>query len=247
MSEVQTDPTDIKRPQYELMENGEIRYNRKGKSTLLAKYDDETGVLTFESFEIDRKYRVQICRAITEDTAGELTGNAIRAYHINGRPFDKKRPGEPLPPKKNKMLGDKTPEFVRWMFKWRPQAAYAQYGVFLDSNGEPVTAPCFRSEQGLLQPDKTGKALKVFGDGKDALSQTVTESEEGILALRSTCMTFTRNERVDAIAGEEEEDDDTVPLAGGDAGAEAEGDGEPAAPRARRGRPKSIDAEGGDD
>lgn len=202
------DPTDVKRPQFELREDGEIHFNKKGRSTLLAKFDAETGILVFESFDADHKYREQICRAIRENIEGELTGNAIKAFRIAGRPVDKRRAGEPPPPKKDKMLGDKTPAYVRWLFKWRPQAAYARYGVLLDSNGDPITAHCIRTEQGLIQADTTGKALKVFGDGKDALSQTTIEQEDGILALRQTCMTFLKKEQVSAIAGEEDQDDD---------------------------------------
>lgn len=231
----QSDPADVKRPQFELREDGEIHYNKKGRSTLLAKFDAETGILTFESFEVDYKYREQICRAIRENIEGELTGHAIKAFRIVGRPVDKRRAGEPPAPKKDKMLGDKTPAYVRWLFKWRPQAAYARYGVFLDSNGDPVTAHCIRTEQGLIQAD-TGKALKVFGDGKDALSTSTLEMEDGILALRQTCMTFLKKEQVSAIAGEEDDDGDE-PL---DEGAEDEAE-TPKPAKTRRGA-KQIDA-----
>lgn len=206
-----------KKPEFEYIEDAEteicqIVRNRKGNRLLLAKYNAESGLLTFESFEIDRKYRSQICRAVMEDPmSGELTGRAVKGYAIAGRPRDRRDPKEPLPPKKNKMLGDKTPEFVRWLYRWRRQAFYARYGVFLDSNGDPVTAPCFRIEQGLLREHDGVKPMEIKGDGKDALDRTLTESEDGILAMRATCLTFTRDEQVDKPDdGSDLDDDDGV-------------------------------------
>lgn len=205
------DQEENKKPQFELRDDGEIHYNRKGKSQLLAKYDEDTGILTFESFAIDQKYRTQICRAVMEDwVTGELSGNAIKAYAIVGRPVDKIRAGEPLPPKKNKMLGDKTPEFVKWLFKWRPQAAYARYGVFLDSNGEPLTAHCIRIEQGLLKPEGS-RPLEIGDRALEALGRTTVENENGMLATRASCMTFLKKEVFGYEEGQDEDDDEPVP------------------------------------
>lgn len=207
------DNLENKKPQFELRDDGEIHYNRKGKSQLLAKYDEDSGILTFETFAISEKYRTQICRSVMEDwITGELTGNAVKAYAIAGRPVDKIKANEPLPPKKNKMLGDKTPEFVKWLFKWRPQAAYARYGVFLDSNGEPVTAHCFRSEQGLLKPEGS-KPLQIGDRAQEALGRVDTEKEEGILASRATCLTFLKKEVIGYEEDDESENDDE-PVAG---------------------------------
>lgn len=211
-------------PQFQLTDEGEVRYNRKGKSQLLAKYDEDTGILTFESFAIDQKYRTQICRAVMEDwVTGELSGFAVKAYAIAGRPIDKVRAGEPLPPKKNKMLGDKTPEFVKWIFKWRPQAAYARYGVFLDSNGEPQTAECVRVEQGLLKEPNGSKPTEIGERAMEALGRTVVEKDDGILALRATCMTFLKKEVLGfEESNESEDDDEPVPGVGRSNKADAE-------------------------
>ncbi len=241
MSEI---TTETKRPLYELRDNGEVHFNKKGKSQLLAKYSDN-GILTFESFAIDQKHRVGISEAVIADPlTGELKGNAIKAYAIAGRPFDKKKPGEPLPPKRDKTLGDKTPEYVKWLFKWRPQAAYARYGVFLDSNGEPEIAHCSRLEQGLLKSNESGKPTKIMGDGKDALTENYLENENGILAMRQTCMTFLRKEVVGAVGDEEANDDDNEaePVQGDDVDLEpiVETAGKPRG----RGRAKTEDDEG---
>ncbi len=242
------DTKENKRPQFELRENGEIHYNNRGRSQLLAKYDDETGILTFESFDIDRKYRTQIQRAVMEDwVTGELKGNAIKGYAIAGRAVDKVQKGEPLPPKKDKMLGDKTPDFVKWLRRWRPQSFYARYGVHLDSNGEPQTASFVRIEQGLLKPQVGTKALEIGDRAGEALGQTVTDRDDWIIAERATCLTVTRKE----LAGGEDTEDqesDYEPVAGGGKPAVVEDEPEsepvPRAPKARNSRaPKPKDAE----
>ena len=202
-----------KKPQFELREDGEIHLNKKGKSTLLAKYDEDTGILTFETFAIDQKYRTQICRAVMEDwETGELKGNAIKAYAIHGRPVDQRQKGEPLPPKKDKMLGDKTPEFVKWLYRWRRQAFYARYGVHLDSNGEPQTASYIRIEQGLLKP-QGAKPLEIGDRAVEALGQTVIEKDDWIIAERATCLTVTRKELAGSEHGDDQDDEE--PMAGG--------------------------------
>lgn len=228
-----------KRPQFELREDGEIHLNRKGQSQLLAKYDEERGIVTFESFGIDQKYRTQICRAIMENwESGELTGNAIKAYAIAGRPVDNVRPGEPLPPKKDKMMGDKTDAYVKWLFKWRPQAAYARYGVFLDSNGEPITAPCVRTEQGLLAAPMGTQPTVVMGTGSEVLARKTIEVEDGIIAMRGTCMTFTKQEMAGG-AGDEDEDQEEPTLGARQTEEEPIPDdpGESAEPAKVRGKP----------
>lgn len=221
MSEQPTD--DTKRPTFELLENGEIRHNKKGNSTLLAKYDDKTGILTFETFAIDQKFRTQIQEAVNANPfTGELKGNVIRAYAIAGRPYDKVRPGEPPPPPRSKVLGRKTDAFVKWMFKWRPQMAFAEYKVFLDSTGEPIRAHCHRTEQGLLIPDTSGKPLQIKDDGKSALATTYIEDENAMLAGCATCMTFLRSEVVGASGDEDNNDDDEMPVNAGVLGGEPE-------------------------
>lgn len=197
------------RPLYELLDNGDIVKNgRKGKPALLAKYDEETKTLTFESESMDAKYRSPILRAVAETPDGEPTGYAVGVFAVKGREADEHRKGEPPHPKINKQLGDKTPEFVKWLFKWRPQSFYARYGVLLDANGEPKTAHCLRVEQGLLEED-TGKALVIRGDGKDALAISVLEREDGMLARQKTCLTFTVDEIVNKDDPNADEADDS--------------------------------------
>lgn len=243
-----SESNEEKIPQFQLKEDGDVVFNKKGQSTLLAKYDEERGLLIFESFEIDQKYRAQIIRAITEDAmTGEQTGKTVKGYRIAGRPKDIVKKNEPPQPRKSPVLGDKTPEFVKWLFKWRPQAAYARYGVLLDSNDEPRTAHCRRVERGLLLPD-TGKAMEIGAEGKDVLGLTEIDREDGILALRATCMTFTTKEIVRGEGDEEspfdtEEDQEPADEDGG----EAADDGEKKAAKGKRGAKTAAEQEDADD
>lgn len=203
-----------KKPKFELRDDGEVHLNSKGNSQLLAKYDPQTGILVFESFEIDQKYRTEITGAIIENPhTGELSGNRIRAYAIYGRPVDRARAGEPPPPKRDKMLGDKTPAYVRWLYKWRPQRFYARYGVFLDSNGEPTRAPCIRIEQGFLIA-AGAKPTEIGDRAMGAMGHQITETEDGMLAVRATVLTFTKGEVIteDGTAAGDDEQDDGEPL-----------------------------------
>jgi hypothetical protein len=190
-----TDSTQ--KPQFELLDNGNVVQNRKGKPTLLALYDQDDGHLQFESTSIDEKYRTQIQRCILEDTEGVLTGNKITSYGIKGRERDEIKKGEPPRPKANKNLGDKTQVVVDWYFKWRKQEFYARYGVRLDSNGEPVVMHCRRKELRIEVDEATGMVGQV---------EYIIEKEDGMIATRATHLTFTKLEVVGSDeAGEEEE------------------------------------------
>ena len=182
----------VKKAEFELLDDGRVVQNVKGREVLLAMYEKETGTLTFESVAIDRKYRVAIQRAVTEDTEGILSGNEIVCYAIKGRPEEKISQDEPLKPKADKMLGDKTPKVVEWFFKWRPQEAYARYGVQLDASGKPRKEHCRRVEINLRENTNSSLVEQY---------EKVVEREEGIIAARQTHMTFT----VDEIVGAEKE------------------------------------------
>ena len=201
-----------KKPTYELRENGEIHFNKDGHSTLLAKYDHERGRLTFENFNYDQKYRFEVVAAVSQDPfTGRLTGRTVRSYAIAGRPLDKRQANEPPQPMKDTRFGDKTEAFVRWLARWRPQAFYARYGVFLDSNGDPTKAHCIRVEQGLLKPPGN-KPLEIGDRAQEALGQTVIEKEDGILAMRATCLTFLKEEQVGYTQSTDAGEEDMEPM-----------------------------------
>jgi hypothetical protein len=179
------------KPAFELLDNGDVVQNKKGKATVLANYDSEVGHLEFTSESADANFRPHVSRAILEDSDGVTTGNRIASYGIKGREADEIRKNEPPKPKQN-WLGDKTPAIVEWYFKWRPQEAYARYGVKL-KNGVPVTAHCKRKEQGLGENETTGLVEMI---------DKPIEQKEGIIATRGTHMTFTKEEIVGASSSD---------------------------------------------
>jgi len=190
--------TETQKPAYELTEDGEVIFTKKGKSTVLATYDEETGHLEFADKRADSFYRAQIIRAITEDTEGIQSPNKIKSMGIKGQKQDEPKDDAPDRPKASGLLGDKTPEVVEWYFRYRPQEAYVRYGVILDKSGEPVTAHCKRVEKRLGENPNTGLIEQ---------QDVVTENEHGILATRQTHKTFLKTEVVGAQAGEAEEDE----------------------------------------
>lgn len=173
------------RPEFEMIESGDIVQNKKGKQTVVATFDD--GHLEFASEQFDKKYREQVQRCVEQDTEGVVTGKRVESYGIKGRERDEISPKEPPRPNADRNLGDKTPAVVKWFFKWRPQEAYVRYRVELDSEGSPVIAHCRRSETRIGENPK---------DGTVQQKEVITESETGIIALRATELTFLRAEIV---------------------------------------------------
>jgi len=185
------------KPAFELLDNGDVVQNKKGKATVLANYDSEAGYLEFVSESADANFRPHVTRAILEDSDGVTTGNRIASYGIKGREADEIRKNEPPKPKQN-WLGDKTPEIVEWYFKWRPQEAYARYGVKL-KNGVPVTAHCKRKEQNFAENPLTGLVEMV---------DKHIEEKNGIIATRATHMTFLKENIVGAISSDVDGDNE---------------------------------------
>lgn len=184
----------IQRPEYELLENGDVVRNVKGRPSVLAHYEEEDGHLEFVSVYMDERYRIQVQRAITEDTEGMASNKRILSYGIKGRERDEVKTNEPQRPKADRMLGDKTPAVVDWFFKWRPKEAYVRYGVQLNTaTNEPVIAHCRRVELRIGENPK---------DGTVQQTEAVTENKEGIIARRATHRTFLKEEIVGADQGE---------------------------------------------
>lgn len=186
------------KPDFELLDNGDVVNNYKGTATVLANYEIREGHLEFASSYLDKKYRAQVVRAITENTEGHLNQNKIASYGIKGRPRDEVKPNLPPRPKMDKNMGDKTPAVVEWYFKYKPQEAYARYGVVLGEDGVPVRGDFRRVETSIEVKEATGQVGQY---------ERVTEKKDAILAERATHMTFTARERVGA-EGEAEEGDE---------------------------------------
>ena len=177
------------KPSYELLEDGSVIQNIKGKPVKRAFYDEETGHLEYQDEEARLKHAAKICRVIEFDDEGTAaSGNKIVSMSIKGRLEDVISPKEPPCPKPTMQLGDKTKVVVDWYFKWRPQEAYVRYGVSLDKSGEPVR----------VHGRRIDKVMKRDNNDLVVLDDHVYEKEDGILATRSTHLTFTRDEVVGA-------------------------------------------------
>lgn len=183
MSESQTQ----QKPNFELLDDGSVIQNHKGRQIVLAKFDTNDGFCEFENLMFDKKFREQVTRAITENTSGDKSNNVITEYGIKNRPRDKKKENEPECPKPTRLLGDKTPGIVSWYFRWRPQAAYVRYGVELDKAGEPIVVHGRRDELRYEEDPKTGGVKEMLAS---------TEKTDGFLARRATHLTFLQSEVV---------------------------------------------------
>lgn len=186
-------PQELQKPSFELLDDGNVIQNHKGRQVVLANFDVNDGFCEFENIMFDKKFREQVTRAITENVSGEKTNNVITGYGIKGRPRDKVKENEPPMPKPTRLLGDKTPEIVDWRFKWRPQEAYVRYGVELDKDGNPIVVHGRRDELRYEEDPKTGGVKEIL---------VTTEKTDGYLARRATHRTFTAqpNEIVGKVA-----------------------------------------------
>jgi len=189
--------TETAKPAFELLEDGTVVQNRKGKATTLAKFDEDTGHLEFASDDADIKFREQIIRAINEDTEGNRSKATIKSFSIAGREQDEPSRNEPPKPKGSKALGDKTPEVVEWYHTYRLQEFYVRYGVLLDKSGQPIRKHCLRREKELGENPLTGQIEQV---------ERIVEDKRGYLATRATHLTFLKTEVVGAHNDNETED-----------------------------------------
>lgn len=181
--------SEDKKQSYELQDDGKVILNLKhGKTQQIAVFDFEDGNLEFENATIEKLHRAKVVMVIGEDAdTGIQTGNKIKSYSIKGRERDVPKKNEPVKPFGTKQMGDKTKAVVEWYFKWRPQEAYARYGVVLDDQGSPVIVHGKRKEQVIRENPATGLVeLETF----------FVEKEDGMLATRATHLTFLKEEVV---------------------------------------------------
>ena len=201
---------------FELMEDGKIVRNYKGKQTVLGHYDEEAKHLEFENKETSIKYRSQILTVIGADGEGTHTsGRTIRTMSVKGEKRDEPKANIPPRPKMDPNLGDATPALVEWLFKYYPKDAYIRYGVKLDGNGEPIRAAVRRklveivdnrnSDDDNLEEIKVG--AKSWTKGPITQGARIISQEDGIIASRATHMTFLPEEAVNYQPGVEGDED----------------------------------------
>ena len=201
---------------FEITEDGTIVRNYKGKKTVLGHYDEETKHLEFATNEASIKYRSQILTAIGTDNEGTQTsGRTVRTMGIKGEKRDEPKGNVPPRPKMDPNLGDATPAFVEWLFKYYPKDAYVRYGVKLDKDGEPVRKSVRRklveivdnrdSDDDNLEEIKVGS--KSWIKGPITQGARVIAEDNAIIASRATHMTFLPNEATDYVQGVEGDED----------------------------------------
>ena len=128
-------------PEFELLEDGRIVNNRRGKQTLLATYDQDTGHIEYESKEISAKHGQRISVLIgTIGDGRQVSERKIKEISIKGEKRDVVKPNTPPAPKRNKLLGEDDPIWNAWELKYKPQQFYARFGVLVDNEGEPRRA-----------------------------------------------------------------------------------------------------------
>jgi len=201
---------------FELTDDGKIVRNYKGKQTVLGHYDEETKHLEFENKETSIKYRSQILTVIGADGEGtHSSGRVIRTMSVKGEKKDEPKGNIPPRPKMDPNLGDATPAFVEWLFKYYPKDAYIRYGVKLDSNGEPIRTAVRRklieiidnrnSDDDNLEEIKVG--AKSWTKGPITQGARIISQPDGMIASRATHLTFLAEEATNYAPGVEGDED----------------------------------------
>jgi len=179
------------KPTIELLDDGDVVFNNKrGRPTKIGTFDNDTGHLEFESEEKDKMHRELTIRYIQFEQDGQTPTNMqIKSFGIKGRARDVEADNIPPMPKSKDGLGDKSPKVVEWFFKWKPQEAYARYGVRLDKSGNPILAKVkrFVKTWGEVYVDDKGRPLQEPTQGEIV---TDASREEGMIARRATHMTY---------------------------------------------------------
>jgi hypothetical protein len=165
---------------YEMDGEGKITRTDKDSTFHVATYNAESKALIFTS-EKALRFRVPVIRYLGDNGIKKETEG------MAGLPVDEK-PKAPIPkaPKMDIQLGDKTPAYVDWMFKYKPNEAKVRYGI----KGPGTVTKHVRTET----DPKTGKKRKIF------------EQVEATIALRKIHTT----EKVEANdnSGDEEGGDE---------------------------------------
>lgn len=158
--------------EYALTAGGDVTRTDKDSTIVVAKYDAEKGIVYLVPEWA--KFRPAIVRWLNQEEY------PVKTILLEG---DRPDPSKNIPkaPRKDPQFGDKTPAFVEWLRKYKPNEYKARYGI----KGEGTVI-------------KTRKVP----DGEGGVR---TESFEvhATLALRKTHLT----EKVEAgVAGDEDDD-----------------------------------------
>lgn len=208
--------TDTSTPKFSFKKNGDIVQNFEGTKTVVAHYDVATGHLEYATREASTKLVNIITQAVGTINKGTTpSGRVIKTVGVKGVKRDTPT-NVPPKPRRNPQYGDNTPELVEWYFQYYPQEAYIRYGVYLDTNGNPIRKDVARAVKELID-DRDGmdgyseQSRKVghnkWEKGPIGERTTIIREKNAIIAKRGTHMTFIPNEVVGGFdLGDEDEE-----------------------------------------
>ena len=193
-------------PEFELLEDGRIVNNRRGKQTLLATYDQDTGHIEYESKEISAKHGQRISVLIgTIGDGRQVSERKIKEISIKGEKRDVVKPNTPPAPKRNKLLGEDDPIWNAWELKYKPQQFYARFGVLVDNEGEPRRAtvkrmiPVIRDDRNTADDnnlEKIQQGAKTWSTGAINYEMQVVTLDNQLIGSRKCSLVFTKDEMV---------------------------------------------------
>jgi hypothetical protein len=205
-----------------LKANGDLVLIDKASDTKtkIATYNRKTGDLEYETAAFGKAHARGCAFAIGTTNKGKtVSGLSIKTIGVKGEKRDDLSKAPPMP-KKDPLLGDQTPELVKWYFAWSPIEAIRRYQVYLDANGEMVRRKVKRKWtefiddriDGLygIKDQNDGKGQQIAkgkwegGDVAQVRSMEVLENQ--IIARRATCMTFHPNEVVGGFDASDDSD-----------------------------------------
>lgn len=210
---------DIKTDQVTFQKNGDLLLEEaEGTKTLIANYDRKTGRLEFINREYSAKHMRKVTAAIgTIDKGMKSSGLSINSMGIKGEKADAPVGKVPVKPKRDPQFGDQTPALVKWYFDYYPQEAYLRYGVFLDTDGNPIRRTVRRKtteivddrsgEYGIHDPESKGEkaGTKTWENGPILKRAYLDTLDNQIVARRATCMTYAP---VEVVGGFEQGDEE---------------------------------------
>ena len=192
--------------------------------TKIAYFNRATGDLEYETGNIAKAHARGCAFAIgTINNGKTISGLVIKTIGVKGEKRDDLSKA-PTKPKKDPLLGDQTPDLVKWYFAWSPIEAIRRYQVYLDASGEMVRRKVRRKWtefiddriEGLYQLAEAndGKGQQIakgkWEGGEVAQVRSMEVLENQIIAKRATCMTYHPNEVVGGFDASDDSDEQAL-------------------------------------
>lgn len=209
--------------QVKLKKNGDLTIMDDGAAVAIARYDEKTGRLEFTSKANSVKYYQQATARIGSTANGtEPSGKVIRSIGYAGDGYDPaaKRPARP----KFGPEGDSAEDVVQYYLDHNLPEAIARYGIYTDANGKPVRKHVRRVVKNIVdQRNQDDDDIEWVKTGPKTNSKTpvsvygeIIEERQGVIARRATRLTFTPSEVVGGWQPDDDFEDATAAVEGGD-------------------------------